>query len=280
MKPKSLRRGAVLAAMLLIAGSIVPVVYWLHPSLRLDNLHTFCYPGLEWGMTMEETREALGIEEEHFRETHQFENEVYTERVVAVRRQEFLGEEVQVNFRFIQFSDSDKPRLTGMIISSRMMGHDASTDETSEEYFGRLENWLKEQGAEYTVRTENFKEEPGEYKGFYVGDSDSHYDEIEGKPLFITAYFESRADMRDQPKRYQKSFNEIYNWQVGMELRDPPEGWSIENLYDLRDGGVKLPLVTLEASYFYPSEEMEKGAHGGVLINAWELAYLVAQSKK
>ena len=280
MKKKSMIWLFSALAIVLAAVFVLLAVWGLKPSPKLDNLQAFCYPGLEWGMTMEETRNALGIEEELFRETHQFENEVYAERVAAVRRQEFLGKEVQVNFRFVQFPYSDEPRLAGMIISGKMMGSDVSTDETPEDYFGRIEDWLKDQGAEYTLRTENFKEEPGEYPGIYVSENSPRYDEIEGGPEYITAYFESRADLRDQPKRCQESFNGIYNQQVKMELRDPPEGWSIGNPYDVRDGGVRLPLVKLEATYLYPSEEGEKGAISGVFINAWEMAHLIAYSKK
>ena len=107
MTKKSLRWVIISAAVLLAVAVVITSVFLFRPSAKLDNLQAFCYPGLEWGMTMEEVREALDCNEVNFSETLRFENETYTSIGVAVRHQEFLGRDVPIEFWFDQFYDSD-----------------------------------------------------------------------------------------------------------------------------------------------------------------------------
>lgn len=259
MTKKSLRWIIISAAVLLAVAVVITSVFLFRPSAKLDNLQAFCYPGLEWGMTMEEVREALDCNEVNFSETLRFENETYTSIGVAVRHQEFLGRDVPIEFWFDQFYDSDEPRLSGMTIDMFWENRNPLEGD-QKDWVQLLESWLKEQGTEYTLRVEELEYEEGSSGA--------------------TAYIESKTDFRDQPKRYQKSYGKVYNEKIKLGFVEAPENWSPENPVDLRSDEVRLPLVTIESSFQPRSEEVEGDIPVTTKIFARELAYLVAQSKK
>ncbi len=279
MKKKSMIWLFSAIAVVLAAVLVLLAVWGLKPSPKLNNLHTFCYPGLEWGMTMEEASEALGVKEGNFRETMRQEQGLFTHITVPVSNQEFLEMDYKrstIMLRFIQFAYTEEPLLAGVILPS------AGTypiEETQEEYVGRIEDWLKEQGAEYTIQMENQKENPDQ-PGRYIGENNPRYASVESDPRFAMITVKSKADMRDQPEKYQKGFSEIHNYLLRNRIIERPEDWSMEKWIDISSSEERFPLVTVRADYLFQSENTGQDRRGVITIEAWGLAYLVAYSKK
>ncbi len=213
------------------------------PAENLEDLHVFGYPGLEWGMTMEEVQETLGLTDSDWSLDSTLED---GSEIQATAYLDFLGQKYQTNFCFNQMNYSDTKMLTRVDISSLVDSVNPDANQPGyDKIRGQVESMLKEQGGEFTVTVDQMK--PSMYYPNGVAHLyNSDYNDLGDAEweIFLTA-FHGTEGLSHLPKEYQDSYNQIFRRLVESGEISEPSGWDPQKFFDFCAYSSN-PLITAE----------------------------------